>query len=402
MPRLYAILVLSVIVFSLYPSNSLHIARLNRPSSLILSSSLIGGDDMSKDGGEDVFGAAIGPLPSVSSKINYPEEKVNIKTDLYVVGAGTLGSIAAQKWKELFPSSKIIAETRTTSRHSDFAAYGIEARTREQRLQPADAAQCERSAKNVLICFPPSSTGGTQDLFAELAEACRLWAGPQGGGTLLYTSSTAVYGDSHGNTVTETFRVDTRSARSTRSIGAEEQIVTRGGSVIRLAGLYSASRGPHTYWLKSGSVDGNEDGRLNMLHYEDAAAACVSALQARVSGTNIDPSMYSNSNKETLSLSGQNVFLACDDAPITRIEVCRSALASKLFPDSALPSFSSKEGPPGKLCDSSWTREKLGWRPVYPSFRGYMRALGGENVVEETPAVEKKSVLWLPGDDDDL
>ena len=46
------------------------------------------------------------------------------------------------------------------------------------------------------------------------------------------------------------------------------------------AGLYNSLRGPHTYWLKNGTVDGNADGIVNMLHYEDAATAVIAALQS--------------------------------------------------------------------------------------------------------------------------
>jgi len=181
--------------------------------------------------------------------------------------------------------------------------------------------------------------------------------------------------------------------------------VTRGGDIIRLAGLYDAMRGPHSFWLKAGSVDGNEDGRLNMLHYEDAAGACMAVLLSKLKGSNINAGWYSNSNKDTLVLADQSVFLACDDAPITRVDACAAALASKQFPDASLPTFASKQGQPGKVCDGTWTREKLGWRPRYPSFNGFMRGLGGEKVTEPesmaAQAAQKKSLLWLPGDDDE-
>ena len=194
-------------------------------------------------------------------------------------------------------------------------------------------------------------------------------------------------------------------------LNAEEQIVTRGGDIVRLAGLYNVERGPHTFWLKAGAVDGSEDGRLNLLHYEDAAAACILALRTAVKGSNIDANMYSNSNKDTLQLSNQNIFLVSDDAPATRVAVCAAALASKQFPGKQMPTFTAKEGPPGKLCDSSWTREKLGWRPTHRSFNAFMRRLGGEEVADEPvgaaaagagAAPARASGLWLPGDEDDL
>ena len=57
-----------------------------------------------------------------------------------------------------------------------------------------------------------------------------------------YAHTQGVYGESNGNTVTEDFRVDTRSPRSTNMLCAEEAVLIREGSVIRLAGLYTESR----------------------------------------------------------------------------------------------------------------------------------------------------------------
>lgn len=60
-------------------------------------------------------------------------------------------------------------------------------------------------------------------------------------------------------------------------LSAEEAIRIRGGCVIRLAGLYTETRGPHTFWLRNGTVDANADGLINMLHYADAAGASIAA-----------------------------------------------------------------------------------------------------------------------------
>lgn len=80
----------------------------------------------------------------------------------------------------------------------------------------------------------------------------------------------------------------------------------RGGSVVRLAGLYSARRGAHAVWLLSSEqraarshdkqpatthrqanacpatepITLNKDGVINLIHYEDAANLCVSILDA--------------------------------------------------------------------------------------------------------------------------
>ena len=44
-----------------------------------------------------------------------------------------------------------------------------------------------------------------------------------------------------------------------------------GGCVARLAGLYHARRGAHTFFLKAGRVERWGGSTINLLHYEDGA-----------------------------------------------------------------------------------------------------------------------------------
>lgn len=157
---------------------------------------------------EDAFGMPVPPLPSVSSKINYGEETPNILYDLWVIGSGTLGELIVKRWKELYPDAKIIAETKTDKRHDSYLDMDVLPRLREIR-----SSEDIRAAKNVVICLPPSSS---EDYVTEVSDGVSVWAGPSGGGSLLYTSSIGVYGESNGNTITESFRVDTRSKSSTK------------------------------------------------------------------------------------------------------------------------------------------------------------------------------------------
>ena len=75
-------------------------------------------------------------------------------------------------------------------------------------------------------------------------------------------------------------------------ICAEEAVLDRGGTVLRLAGLYSDLRGPHTFWMKNSQdapneVDADGEGTLNMLHYSDAAAAAVGECSKSPSSTRL-------------------------------------------------------------------------------------------------------------------
>jgi hypothetical protein len=53
-----------------------------------------------------------------------------------------------------------------------------------------------------------------------------------------------------------------------------------------------------------------------MLHYEDAASVAIAAMLRGAAGT---------------------VYLAADDEPMTREEICKAALASGRFPDAKMP-----------------------------------------------------------------
>ena len=129
----------------------------------------------------------------------------------------------------------VIAETQSDYRHDELLESGALPKLRSERSEDD-----VRGARNVIICLPPGQVDGRMGSYPEeLTDACTLWAGPKAGGKLVLVSSTAVYGNSYGNIITEDFRVDTRSARSTRMLSAEEAVLQRGGTILRLAGLYT-------------------------------------------------------------------------------------------------------------------------------------------------------------------
>jgi len=192
-------IILIIIILNLYPSLSfwycVHKYQYMRNIGL----------QAQEDEIDDRVGGPVGPLPSVSSKINFQEINLSPSIDLWVVGTGTLGELIAARWRQLNPDATIVTETKTMKRHGKLLADGFVARTRDERMD-SDTASC----KNVMICIPPSAN---VDYDKELNDATRLWAGP-GYGNILFTSSTAVYGETQ-SVISEDFRIDTRSARST-------------------------------------------------------------------------------------------------------------------------------------------------------------------------------------------
>jgi hypothetical protein len=236
--------------------------------------------------------------------------------DLWVVGAGTLGESICRQYKQQHPHASVVGETATPNRHDRMNSFGVIPRLRASRT-----VEDETSAKNVVVSLPPSSSS---DYPGAIRDAMTVWRGPSGGGSLIFTSSLAVYGDLREDIIHEWSRVDTQSPRAMNLIAAEDVVLANHGTVVRLAGLYTKDRGPHTYWFrmeKDGKpVETNSNGIVNMIHYEDAASFVVASLNASVK---------------------RMVLMAVDDKTVTKKEICEAALSSGLFPGAKMPQVSA-------------------------------------------------------------
>lgn len=260
---------------------------------------------------------------------------------LVIVGAGTLGTLVAQQWQKLHPSSKIFGLTRTATRHEQLRSMGV-----FPILKDGAEAELEGGAPFVLYCAPPS---GSNDYAADVSAASSLWNGV---GSFLFTSSSAVYAVKDNGFCPEgapTIPLGV-SPRVDLLLKAEGAAVEAEGNVVRLAGLYSLDRGAHTFWLKQGTVDSRPDHILNLIHYEDAASLCVSILSARTRG---------------------ETFMGCDNHPVSRKELMDITVASGKF-TGEFKGFTGTSGPLGKRMCNDATRSQLGWEPTHKSFGHFM------------------------------
>lgn len=111
-------------------------------------------------------------------------------------------------------------------------------------------------------------------------------------------------------------------------------------------------------------------GLINLLSYEDAADIVVSAL---VKGRP-EPNPLDNPSGGQ-KIKG-HIFLACDDQPTTRRDICEIALKHPFHGWKKMPEFEVTgqcRGQSGakRLYDSSRTREVLQWQPKWKSFMEY-------------------------------
>jgi nucleoside-diphosphate-sugar epimerase len=177
---------------------------------------------------------------------------------------------------------------------------------------------------------------------------------------LLYMSTTGVYGDTGGASVTEDTPVAPGNDRARRRVAAES--VARGWCeargvrwvVLRVPGIYGPGRLPLER-LRRGepALRPQDAGPGNRIHVDDLAAACVAALERQVQG----------------------VFNVSDGNPATTTEFLQRTAALAGLPAPPLVAFAEAAGriSPGMLAflresrrvDNRRMREVLGCEPRY-------------------------------------
>jgi nucleoside-diphosphate-sugar epimerase len=181
-------------------------------------------------------------------------------------------------------------------------------------------------------------------------------------GTLVYTSSTAVYPQGGGAVVHET--AEAAGATPNGSIIREsEELLEKAPAracarwfILRLAGIYGPGRHHLLDQLRAGATTLNGSGahRLNLAHRDDIAAAILACLQAP-------------------SAVGREIFNVADTAPALRSEVV-AWLAQQL--GRPIPTFdgttTTRRGGapmPDRLIASDKIQQVLGWKPMYADYR---------------------------------
>jgi nucleoside-diphosphate-sugar epimerase len=181
---------------------------------------------------------------------------------------------------------------------------------------------------------------------------------------LIFTSSTSVYPQSDGSSVTENSPAEAASENAEMLRQAEEIILDHDGIVLRVAGIY----GPGRSFLLRSVMNGTtviSNRLVNQVHRDDVASAISFLARSRA----IDP---------------PRVFNVVDDTPAPRAEILdwlarRIGLPLPCSAGTATP----KRGHSNKRVSNAKLRA-LGWVPAYPSYReGFDRSVlrafeGGE------------------------
>ncbi|MBH0197509.1 MAG: hypothetical protein HP494_18425 [Nitrospira sp.] len=247
---------------------------------------------------------------------------------LVILGSGYTARVALPLAERRY--DRVLATSRNPDHHlasfspNSRVQFDLSDRTTWQNIPPDG---------DLLWCFPAEPAELVQDFAEGLGVSSRR---------LVVLGSTSAYGA--GDTETdpppwtdEAAPVDRRKLR----VQGEEYLREKHGAVLlRVAGIYGPGRNPLD-WIKKGRV-GLSRKYVNLIHVEDLAEICLTALERGVSG---------------------EVYNVSDGTPRTWMEICVTAQQRWGVTASA----TTDHQPIGKQISNAKLRTELGYVLKYPN-----------------------------------
>lgn len=204
---------------------------------------------------------------------------------------------------------------------------------------------------DLVIHCASSGRGGIEAYEEVFLRGARLMNAHQPGARRLLVSSTSVYGQTEGETVTEESPAEPASATSRMLREAEKEATASGATVVRSSGIYGPGRSLLFEKFRCGEAVIEGDGLrwINQIHQRDLVAALAHLIKAGAPG---------------------QVYNATDNTPVTQRDFyawCAEFLHQPMPPSGPL-NLERKRG----LTNKRVSNAKLiatGWQPIYPSFR---------------------------------
>ncbi len=247
-----------------------------------------------------------------------------------IVGCGDVGVRVA---RQLHGKVRLLALTSSVDRLAALRALGV-----TPLLGNLDAPRTLRRmsalATRVLHLAPPASQGNDDARTLALVRVLRLRTPPK---SLVYGSTSGVYGDCGGAPVTEVRAVRPATARAQRRVYAEAAVRSLGRatrvrtSILRIPGIYAQDREggtPHGRLARGAPVlQRDDDVYTNHIHANDLARACNVALWRAA-----PQRVYNVSDDSDLKM-GDYFDLAADMYGLPRpLRVTRAQAAQALSP----------------------------------------------------------------------
>ncbi len=288
-----------------------------------------------------------------------PLEKNSSKTVL-IAGCGYVGRALALHLVE--SGRKVIGLTHSQTsaeelrREVTFDVHACDISSPDEVAKFAQNLPIDSSQLQIVHCA--SSGRGKLDAYDKVYhQGCRNLATSFPGACLLFTSSTSVYPQIAGEVVTEL-----SSAEPERETGkilrkAENFVISQGGIVARLAGLYGPGRSVllKKFLNKTAIIETGPSRFLNQIHRDDVVGAIATLLIHEEDARG-------------------EIFNVSDGNPTSQ-----KATYIALSEHFGLPR--PPEGPPDHNRKRGWTHKQIsnqklrdfGWEPIYPTFLDAVR-----------------------------
>ena len=217
--------------------------------------------------------------------------------------------------------------------------------------QDCDVAKRSGAFDAVIHCA--SSGGGGAEAYREIyLNGARHLLKTFPRAKTLFTSSTSVYAQRDGSTVTEDSETKPLRETSRVLLEAEQLILEKDGIIARLAGIYGPRRSALLSKFLNGTatMDPNNDRFVNQVHRDDIASALFLLLGREAE-------------------TSAQIYNVVDDQPVLQSQ-CYLWLAQRLnrpVPPARKSEQPRKRGDTNKRV-SNTKLHQLGWTPAYPSF----------------------------------
>ncbi len=279
-----------------------------------------------------------------------------------ILGCGYVGIEVARRLAIL--GHGVFGLQRSATGSEKLRAAGIEPLAGDI-TKPADLELLPRDFDWVVNCA--SSGGGDaadyRALYLEGTKNLVRWLGACPPKKYVYTSSTGVYAQDGGETVTEESPAEPE-AEISRILRETELVLMESvraqefpALILRVAGIYGPGRGYFFRQFVKGEarIEGDGSRIINMIHRDDVAGCVVAALERGEHG---------------------EIYNAVDDEPVTQLEFFKwlSRTLGKPMPPTNTPDPKMPRRRPGtsKRVSNAKLKTELGYQFKFPTFReGY-------------------------------
>jgi nucleoside-diphosphate-sugar epimerase len=212
------------------------------------------------------------------------EDKPNNR--VLIVGCGDIGRRVAQRLRSA--GQPVTGVVRSAASAARLESAGIAARYCDLDDVPLPPA-CIAGGRDIFYFAPPPPTGTDDPRMAGFLAALDEGPRPR---RLVYISTSAVYGDCHGEWITEAQPPRPTTPRGERRLAAERDLrawsETRGVQwvILRVPGIYGPGKLPLARLQKGLPVLREADAPwTNRIHADDLAAVCVAAMASEHANT---------------------------------------------------------------------------------------------------------------------